>query len=87
MSYKAIVIILSEVKAKGVEEKKGAPDELIREMLPAEEYEIETLNMAGCPAEDLKKTLIDICDNKDHRRFRPDQAGQRAGSHPVGARA
>ena len=49
MSYKAIVIILSEVKAKGVEEKKEAPDALIREMLPAE---------------DLKKTLIDICDNK-----------------------
>lgn len=64
MSYKAIVIILSEVKAKGVEEKKEAPDALIREMLPAEEYEIETLNMAGCPAEELKKTLIDICDNK-----------------------
>ena len=63
MSYKTIIITLSEVKAKGVEEKKEAPDALIREMLPAE-FEIETLNMAGCPAEELTKTLVDLCDSK-----------------------
>ena len=63
MSYKTIIITLSEVKAKGVEEKKEAPDALIREMLPAE-FEIETLNMADCPAEELTKTLVDLCDSK-----------------------
>ena len=61
MSYKAIVIILSEVKAKGVEEKKEAPDALIRAMLPAEEYEIESAEAVAniCRHVDIFEAVYD----------------------------
>jgi len=61
MSYKAAIIALSDNVSKGVhEDVSGA---LIREMITQKDFEVTVQLILGDDPEELKKALIDICDN------------------------
>ena len=62
MSYKAAIIALSDNASKGIHEDVSGS--LIREMISQEGFDVSVqLLLSDDPAE-LKKSLIDICDNK-----------------------
>ena len=62
MSYKAAIIALSDNASKGIHEDVSGG--LIKEMISQEGFDVAVQLLLGDDQAELKKALIDICDNK-----------------------
>ncbi len=63
MSYKVIIITLSDSAVKGLREDKSAP--ALREAISCEnDFEVTDMMILSDDRSDIENALIDICDNK-----------------------